>query len=440
MAPSQEHPIVAIHNNLETFFGFLQRAKDPSIFQKRKYRGDRGQFWLGDPKLLFVTASSPGAELVTSRWGYPGTHVLAPQNPTHQLSLDIQNEPRLLEAIVAYAGSARTISLVPYATTAEFLQLAETLHTRYGLTVHLPESPAPENLGLRDYVDSKAGFRELAARIIPGDDVCPPGFICKETHQAAEAVDWFLSRGETCVVKANGGESGIGHSTFSPGEARLKPPLETLQQNPFLKNDLIIVEQFIASSEHTSPSLEFFVPPMGAGKPQVTYVSQQLFSEFGRFAGVLISQQQEQTDWYPVLLKRGMNLAAFLQEQGYVGHFDLDAVIDSRGHPYLLEINARRTGGTYVHEFALHTFGPEYLKNVVLLSRNAVKSGQITKTEKLLECISDLLFPQYAPNSGIVITVTSTLEAGEFGYIGIAPTEAKVLDLNAALMERLAGC
>jgi hypothetical protein len=102
-----------------------------------------------------------------------------------------------------------------------------------------------------------------------------------------------------------------------------------------------------------------------------------------------------------------------------------------------LEINARRTGGTYVHEFARHTFGPDYIQRVSLLSQNAIKSSGITRVEELLDSLSDLLYPDYAPGSGIVITVTSTLEAGEFGCITIAPDEAQVFKLNNVLMDRL---
>lgn len=432
----QKIPIVAIHNNLEPFFKFLKRANDPKILERRKYWGDRGLFWLGDPKLLVVSATSPGAKIVSQHWGYPNTEILAPDNPTFQLSFDILKDPRLTARIVDYAGPTRTICLVPYATTAEFLQLAETLRTRYGLTVILPESPKPEHIWLRDYVDTKAGFRDIVSQCIPAPDLFPPGFICENIAHAAESVEWFLNRDETCVAKANSGESGFGHTTFSPADPKQEPILETLRRNPFLKDGIIIVEKYIPS--HISPSLEFFVPSIKDGKPRVTYVSQQLFSEFGNFAGVLISRLQEQEDWYPLLYERGMKVAETLQEQGYIGHFDLDTIIDDSGHPYLLEINARRTGGTYVHEFASFTFGPDYLQRIVLLSQNAIPSNGITRVETLLDSLSDLLYPTYGPESGIVITVTSTLETGEFGCISIAKDEMGILKLNNALTQRLA--
>jgi hypothetical protein len=432
-----EPPLIAVHNNLETFFGFLKRAEDPGLFQKRKYRGDRGLFWLGDPKLLFVTAPAPDASRVCQRWGYPGTDVLAPSNPTHQLSLDILHDPALVDRILEYAGPQRTVRMIPYATTYEFLQLADVLRTQHGLTVSLPESPAPDRLWLRDYIDTKGGFRSIASQCLNAEDIFPTGFICKNILQASGAVNWFLERNETCVVKADSGESGIGHIIFSPESQRSQTVLQLLEQDPYLRNDNIIVEQYILSSANLSPSLEFFVPPVGSGKPQITYVSNQLFSSFGRFAGVMVSRSLEQAAWYPLLAEQGSKLAGCLQKMGYVGHFDLDAVVDDHNHLYLLEINARRTGGTNVHEFASFTFGPDYLQKVVLLSINALESGGITTLDHLLEWLSDLLYPIQSKKSGVVITVTSTLSAGEFGCILISENEKDVLTLNATLLERL---
>lgn len=433
---SQDVPIVAVHNNLETFFPFLQRADDPDIFRKRCYRGDRGLFWLGDPKLLFVTAASTAAGQVCRRWGYPDTAILAPDEPTHQLCLDILREPRLFDSILDYAGPGRSVQLVPYATTVELFQLAEALRGR-GLDVLLPESPSPNHLWVRDYADSKSGFRALVSGCLPAAEALPPGFVCRDEARAAAAVDWFLARGQACVVKADSGESGIGHIVFTPGQVRPQSTLQTLQENPYLRDDLIVVERYITSPDLLSPSPELFVPPAGSGEVRVTYMSQQLFSNFGRFSGVLLSRSLEKETWYPKLCDYGLKIGTAMQEMGYVGPFDLDAVVDDCGHLYLLETNTRRTGGTYVHEFACHTFGEDYLQQVALLSRNAVPSGGIFRLEDLLERLSGLLYPEHGADSGVVVTVTSTLPAGEFGCILVAPDEARVLELNETLSRRL---
>jgi hypothetical protein len=429
-------PVVAIYNNLETFYPFLRRADDGTFFEKRKYRGDRGLFWLGQSKLVFATASTPPGVSVWADWGYSGTELLAPDAPTHQLSLDILREPGLVNRIVEYAGSKKSIQLVPYATTAEFLELAETLQREYGLTVLLPESPSRENLWLRNYIDTKSGFRQLVSQWIDDGQSLPLGVVCGKLEQAAEVVTWFNSQGKNCVVKADRGESGLGHRIFNGRRLNRQDVLKELQANPFFHDDMVLVEERIRSSAELSPSLELFVPPLGQGAPEITYLSRQLFEQFGRFAGVLVSRSLTAASWYPALVRSGLTIASRLQAMGYVGHFDLDAIVDDAGHLYLLELNARRTGGTYVHEFARFTFGPNYLDRIALLCNNSIISGIIRDVETLKDVIGDLWF-RNGSDTGIVVTVTSTLPRGEFGCILIAPDENDVLALKQKLLDRI---
>ena len=429
-------PVVAVHNNLETFYPFLSRSEDTGLLEKRRYRGDRCLFWLGDPKLVFVTAPIAHAEAICQRWGYPGTRVLAPRMSTPQLCRDILREPNLLDEIVSYAGPGRTIQLIPYATTPEMYELVDALRRQRGLTVLLPESPAPELLWLRDHIDTKTGFRSLVPRWVPDPELLPLGMICSNPSQAAQAAGWFFRRGMSCVVKAHDGESGLGHLVLDPAEISAGEIPARLASDPFLRRETIVVEQFIHSSANLSPSLELFVPAAGEGQPQITYLSQQVFETFGRFSGVLISRDLLGQDWYPLLAECGLEVARQLQAMGYVGHFDLDTIIDDDGRLHLLETNARRTGGTFVHEFARHTFGADYLERVAVLSGTLPTAG-IVDFPALLRRLDDLLFPN-GKGAGVVVTVTSALLAGEVGCIFVAPDVPSVLRLRQQVQERLA--
>ena len=432
-------PIVALYNNLETFYPFLQRSNDPDIFEKRKYRGDRGLFWLGPAKLLVTTAPAPGAREICDRWGYQQTDLISPRSPTHQLSLDIARDPNLIQRIVEYAGPGRAIRLIPYATTKEFFHLADVLTRDHGIAVHLPESPQRDSLWLRNYVDTKVGFRSLSEHWLGSEARLPQGIACQNIPQAAEVVTWFLKRGQSCLAKADGGESGIGHLVFEPSTTATDletSVLERLQDNSFLREGIILVEEFIPSNDGTSPSLEFYVPPLGEGEPHVTYLSGQIFEQFGRFAGVLIGRDMLRSPWYPALEKCGLKVARELQNAGYAGIFDLDCVVDDDGGLWFLEINARRTGGTYVHEFACNTFGSDYLSRVVVLSTNTIRCDGIHDATHLLATLDDLLLPPGSAR-GLVVTVTSTLQAGEFGGMFIAPNETDVLKLRAETLARL---
>ena len=429
-------PTIAIYNNLETFFRFLQHANEHKILEARTYRGDRGIFWLGPQKLLITTKRIPDAEYVCNRWGYFGTTVHTPRKVTYHLSMNILNDSDLLQEIVQYAGPKKTLQLIPYAATPDFYTLVKYLQVELGLEIILPESPLPSNLWIRDYMDTKTGFRSLITEWIREEEIIPPGFICRDINEAAYAVDWFSRQGLGSVVKADRGESGLGHLTFQESEISLDDILLKLQADPFLNTDLIVVDQFIQSEKQLSPSLELFVPANGQ-PPVITYISSQLFSAFGQFAGVLISRELMQASWYPRLAKYGLQIAQKLQKMGYVGHFDIDTIVDDRGHLYLLETNTRRTGGTYVHEFAALTFGKDYLNKVSLLCNNAVKCNGINNLENLVESLDDLLFPISGADRGVVITVTSSLSESEFGCIFIAPNEQELLTLKQEMLSHL---
>lgn len=439
MSLSPPIPTIALYNNVETFLGFLNRAEDRSVLESRQYRGDRALFWLGDPKLVFVTAPIPHTEYVREQVGYPGTRVLSPQEPSFWLSLDILREAPLREAVLEYAGAGRAVQLIPYATTPEFLHLAHTLRTTYGLTVYLPETPAPEAVWLRDYVDTKSGFRVLASRWLPNaDELLLEGVICRDPEAAADAVHWFHRRGRACMVKADNGESGLGHTRLPHTPTlSLADIQQQLQCNPYLRDNLMVVEEYVDTTQHLSPSLELFVPPLGQGEPRITYLSQQLFHGFGYFSGVLVSREMLAEPWYPALAESGLTLARHLQAEGYVGHFDVDAVVDDAHRVWLLEVNSRRTGGTYVHEFAVHAFGPNYLDSVTLLSHAKLPSGRITMLNELLTTLGDLRYPMGDRKRGVVVAVSSALAAHEFGCIIVADTTTEALQMQDELLRRL---
>ncbi|GAB4499417.1 MAG: hypothetical protein OHK003_15200 [Anaerolineales bacterium] len=437
MPISNQIPTVIVSNFAEAHVDFLGRCADPKereeLILSEAYHADRTLLWAGDPKLVIVSYPIAHADFIRQRLNFQNTAHAFPAQPTYYLSKDILREVHLLEKIVGFAGNRRTLQLIPYATTPEFLELVGVLREQYGLDVHTPESPEQKDFWLRDYIDTKNGFRSLASMWLNNAaDLLTLGFSCYDMDHAFKVVEWFSQRGETCVVKADTGESGIGTVVVAPfTENKRDEILNWLKQAPYFDDELIVVESFIPSSRQVSPSLEIKVPPLGMGKPEVTYVSRQLFLNFGDFCGIQIDKSLYESSWYPKLETSGLLLAERLQEMGYVGHFDMDCIVRDDEHLYLLEINARRTGGTHVHEFAKHFYGDDYIEKTSFISYEAMDSGMITDPDELMEALKDFLLPINGDERhGLIVTITRALHLRRFGCIAIARTADLALKLQ----------
>ena len=130
----QNIPLAVVSNITEAFFEFPNRAADEATRARLIYhaqcQGERSMLWLENSKLVFLSVPAPHAEQLCRQLGYSQTFVAAPDNPTPSLSADILREPRLIDRLLAYAGPERTIQLVPYATTRQFLRACFKLYDK----------------------------------------------------------------------------------------------------------------------------------------------------------------------------------------------------------------------------------------------------------------------------------------------------------------------
>jgi hypothetical protein len=443
--PMRQHlgdsPVVIVHNYLESFQKFLSRSGDENTLLDRRFNGDQALFWLGEPKLVISSAPIENAALLKERWGYNAVRTLSPEVMSHSLSEDIISESHLRQAILEFAGKKKRIALIPYATTPEFLKLAKTLQEEDRLAVLLPESTKPENLWIKDYLDSKVGFRSILALITTEGETpkYPQGFICADLEEAIEAADWFRRSGKGCVVKASMGGSGVGNLFLPLDTMPDKDAISKLiHQNDFLAEDVFVVEELILSPESISPSVEYYVPPAGHGAPEFTYLCNQLFESSGRFAGVVIGKELEQAPWWSELNAQGHLIAKKLQEIGYIGYFDLDAIVDQDGNCFLVEINSRRTGGTYAHEFMEHNFGLDYDERYTIISQNKLPSGNLRSLKALEEALEGLLYPMGGAQAGVILMLTSMLGKGYFGYLILGSTISEATNLQEQMLNRIA--
>ena len=431
---------VAIFNHLEGYYNFLCQsdADEGQAFRNWASHGDRALFWLGDSKLVITSYPIPDADRIRQRWGYLDTKVAAPKQPSCMLSLDILREDHLVRAILDQAGVWGVVELVPYVATESFYRLVSELQSSYGLDVRLPESPLYENLWVRDYVDTKAGFRDLARKWVDRHELLPEGVVLLDVHQTRSVIQQFLSMGHGCIVKSNHGVNGMGNLIFN--DINVSDPDEIddlLQRNPYIQLDQVIVEPYISSPENQFPSLELFVPHDLREPATITYLSQQIFDVNGYFEGIWVGKELFEAHWYPELARNGLRIGKKLQLMGFAGYFDLDAIVDDAGTLYILEINARRTGGTHVHEFALEKIGPDYIDHVVLLNYSHIPCEPLTDFNALELLIGDLFFPITAKQRGVVVSSTSKMSKGSISCIFIGESLSDARSIEQDVRQRI---
>lgn len=439
-APDGSMPQVVIENAYEAYATFLARP-DPMerdrLFHRIATVGERALLWGQATKLVITSVPAAHLAALSEHLGYGGVVHICPQAPSAHICLDILREPQLWQRLVDWADPINGLELIAYAATPEFFQLVAALEA-FGIAVWLPESPVPQFQWLVQYGSSKVGYRTLASRCFSPRQV-PEGYVAASNAEAGAIAHWFLSQSRPCLVKPNRGFLGIGHTQFQPQSQSLSQLQQQLALNPYLADDLQVVEAYIPSNPIQSPSVEVCIPPVGS--PDILMVCAQRFVGMGRYGGEVVSRSWQRADWYPTLLESAHIMACELQRMGYVGRFDLDGLVGQDGQLYWVETNLRRTGGSHLHDFACHLFGADYLNQISLLSRTQVTTRPIAPAqfEAWMQAIAPFLYSMHtASPQGIVLTHTGCLAQGQVGYVAIAPTLDAVIQCDRQFERYLA--
>ena len=91
-----------------------------------------------------------------------------------------------------------------------------------------------------------------------------------------------------------------------------------------------------------------------------------------------------------------------------------------------------------MHEFGRFFLGPEYLHQWVLLSHNKTSSGPIRDVDTLLATLRPILYPMGTAEHGLILSTSSALAAGEFGYIIATRTLEAGLEIQSQIPHLIA--
>lgn len=414
--------------------------------------GDRTFFYGNNTDKLIVTSSPLDAVMVRDNLrllGYKNTTCLAPKNPSYSLSRDLFKDRKLREKLLKWLGKfTDKVNLIPYGSTQEFYQLISWLEKKLPkLVITATESPQSGNLFIRDYLDSKAGFRAIWDLSVDREDIHSPlGFNCLNWQEVLEAAKYFYEQKKDFLLKLNYGVAGWGIEKFLVKKCasfyELKVAIEKkCSDDSVWRQGAIVVEQYILADESNlggSPSIEYkIISKKGRSKLQYQYFCQQVLTKQGNFLGILIDNSLEKNKLFQKIKESCKAFGEQILKMGYVGAFDVDFVIGKTNDIYALESNTRRTGGTHTWELANYLL-KDRLDQYLIFSNDACEvKKSIKKYTELKDCLKDLYWGEFAKDEGLIITGTSMLEFNKFGYAIFSKSRRTLSKINNLIKQRL---
>jgi len=437
-----------VANVVDAYRASVVLIHDPALRQHEildsYYIQERALLWGGDRKVVVTSRPVEPAFLqyLQRVMGYEELVNLAPERPTDALCEDILREEGLRREIAARLRGHGTVPLIPFVASAKVLEVAEALRSE-GVEISMPECPPADLLWVRDYLDSKAGFRrffESIAGEVHGVRI-PEGGVCEGPAEAARLAARFLSEGRGCLCKPNNSQSGVGFHILRPGAVPEEPLQARLEADPQMTSDCIIVEELIEMDPAVgggSPSIELRVPADPASDVEFLYPCGQILTPTGYFFGVEMYRDVVSPALARTMEEAGLAVARAMRRLGYVGVFDMDMVAGKDGRLYAVEVNTRRTGGTHAHEAAQVLFGPRYWERIAVISNNDLAyDGPRLSYPALMDLLGDLLFPAHGEKEGILPTIVASLATNRVGYIAFGATIERAREIERRFHARL---
>lgn len=424
-------PTICIANAVDTLRNIARKADSESeyetIVDRSFYQQDQAWLWGGDRKLVITSKPIVDSEWLASTLDMPHTVNLTPRNETDNIFADILKDEMLIQKIVDYCGDEKVGRIIPHTTVDALFVFQREMERRYGIRLELPESPP--DLSLRDEFDSKSGFRERIGKLessFTGVRL-PEGVSCENVPESLIAARNFLTEGRACIAKADFGEASIGLNIFLDEESLASLEKE-LSSNVFLRDEPIVVEEYIHGEGVFFPSIEYEISADKSIPPRMTHICDMLFEGATNLVGNVTSSDFNDQEWSRNFEEAGDIIARHLQEKGYIGHFGMDCVAKRDGDVYLLEMNARRTGSTHLDDFGKQFFGPDYGHTMTIGHYDFFMDDDSFTLDEVLETLGDLVQSPVEKDTGVIPFEMSGFASGRLSFIVFAKSFEEFLD------------
>jgi len=448
-----------IANTVDAYRDSVALIQDPDLKEHEildsYYLQDRSLLWCGSHKVVVTSRPIDPAHIsyLRTTLGYQCLEAYAPRECTDSLCEDILRDTQLRAQLAGRLRNCGQVPLITFQASPQVCAVADALR-RDGVDIVTPECPPPDLMWVRDYLDSKSGFRRFFTSI--ADKVhgvrLPEGAVAVTCHEAARMAARFLSQGKGALCKPNNSQGGVGFLILQPGDIAGPPPAiaaeiqRRLEADSQMRADVIVVEELVPIDRSIgggSPSLEMWVPSDPTRDVEFMYLCGQILTPTGYFYGVEMYRDVLDAELQKTLEQAGITVAREMRRLGYVGIFDMDLVAGQDGELYAVEVNTRRTGGTHAHEAALALYGPRYWERAAVICNNELRfAGPRLSFEDTRAALEPVLYPIAGGPEGIVLTIVTSLATNRLGYLSLASTIERAREIEARMQELLVahGC
>jgi hypothetical protein len=360
----------------------------------------RGHLGLGDARTLRIECARPG-ELALARC--------------------LLSEPESFGQLVRVARDAGGLLVHPYMAIESVWELARELSDAAGVPVRVL-GPLPHITRL---ANDKARFSEMVEALL-GNDALASTAIGENPEAIAEHLSDQVHRAEAVALKMPSCASGLGNRIFRSAPLRGKSAGEfRALVDRFLEDKewdgeepVLVVEWHRDVLE--SPSTQCWIPPAGAGDPEVEEVFEQsLLGEEGVFEGAMLSGLPRRIR-HDFMVKSWL-LCCVLQRLGYVGRCSFDALVVGRtlaeGTVKLVECNARWGGTSTPMNLMKRVFGD--FRDVPYKAQDYVDERLVgMEFGDLLELLGDHLYDARTGRGRVLLyNVGGVTQHGKFDVV-----------------------
>jgi len=371
--------------------------------------------------------------------------ILVPKIDSHLICKDFYNDKALFNRFIKKAKKYKRVSLVSYATSPQFLDLADKMKER-GINVITPEAPEVDCAWTVNFYGSKSGIRQLAQQstALEPDFIMPEGVICVGKLDAAKIAANRFINDNGVVIKTNKGSSGNGVLIFRNGDLPKnykeceKAIYSTLNKNDYWDRYPIIIEDLInvdVNNVNSFPNIEFKIHK--SGKIEMLYYCLMLVTKEGVFYGIDMHEDVIGDRLAARIIDTGFFIAERYAAAGYRGHFDIDMITTKYNQVFVNESNTRNTGGTDVFKVALELIGRDFFSDSYVISRTKYKLTNVSRPtfSKIIKILEPVLYNKKT-KEGVMVTSENIIKQGQLIYNIFGNTKKRAYQIEVE-MKRL---